>query len=84
VASDARDAKTALQEWAQARGMPPPLYEESGREGPDHQPVFTVTVTMDNGVSEAAKAGSKRVAEQQAARALLSRMETGDLPANDR
>ena len=84
VASDARDAKTALQEWAQARGMPPPLYEESGREGPDHQPVFTVTVTMDNGVSEAAKAGSKRVAEQQAARALLSRMEAGDLPAIDR
>ena len=42
VAEDARDAKTALQEWAQARAMPPPAYVETGREGPDHQPVFTV------------------------------------------
>ena len=75
VAQDARDAKTALQEWAQARGMPPPVYGETAREGPDHAPLFTVTVTLDNGVSEAAQAGSKRVAEQQAARALLSRME---------
>lgn len=78
VAQDARDAKTSLQEWAQARGMAPPVYAETGRDGPDHQPVFTVTVTLDNGQTEAARAGSKRVAEQQAARALLSRMEAGD------
>ena len=78
VAHDARDAKTSLQEWAQARGMAPPVYSETGRDGPDHQPVFTVTVTLDNGKTEAARAGSKRVAEQQAARALLSRMEAGD------
>ncbi|MGL6211623.1 MAG: ribonuclease III [Paracoccaceae bacterium] len=77
VAQDARDAKTSLQEWAQARGMAPPVYTETGRDGPDHQPVFTVTVTLDNGASEAARAGSKRVAEQQAARALLARMEAG-------
>ncbi len=78
VAQDARDAKTSLQEWAQARSMAPPAYIETGREGPDHQPVFTVTVTLDNGQSETAQAGSKRVAEQQAARALLARMEAGD------
>lgn len=76
VAQDARDAKTSLQEWAQGRGMPPPAYSETDRSGPDHQPIFTVTVTLDNGQSETARAGSKRVAEQQAARALLSRMET--------
>ena len=34
VEADARDAKTALQEWAQARGMPPPAYVEAGRVGP--------------------------------------------------
>ena len=75
VDSDARDAKTALQEWAQARGMPPPCYSEAAREGPDHQPLFTVEVVLENGAREAARAGSKRIAEQQAARALLSRLE---------
>jgi ribonuclease III len=77
VEADARDAKTALQEWAQARGMTPPVYAETGREGPDHAPVFTVTVTLASGQAESAKAGSKRVAEQQAAKALLARMEAG-------
>ena len=75
VATDARDPKTSLQEWAQARAMPPPIYAEAGRSGPDHQPVFTVEVTLANGAAERASAGSKRVAEQMAARALLSRME---------
>lgn len=75
VESDARDPKTALQEWAQARGMPPPSYTEEGRSGPDHQPVFTVRVTLANDEGETARAGTKRVAEQQAAKALLARME---------
>ncbi|MBE2275527.1 MAG: ribonuclease III [Rhodobacteraceae bacterium] len=78
VEPDARDAKTALQEWAQARGMPPPTYSETARSGPDHQPLFTVEVALENGEHEAAKAGSKRVAEQAAARALLMRLEAGD------
>ena len=75
VDADARDAKTSLQEWAQARGMAPPAYTEAAREGPDHQPVFTVQVQLENGEFEVAKAGAKRQAEQQAARALLARME---------
>jgi len=75
VEQDARDPKTSLQEWAQARGMPPPTYTEAGREGPDHQPIFTVMVRLANDEGETARAGSKRVAEQQAAKALLARME---------
>lgn len=75
VEQDARDAKTALQEWAQARGMAPPVYEEAARTGPDHQPIFTVQVTLANGETEQARAGAKRIAEQQAARSLLARME---------
>jgi ribonuclease III len=78
VDRDARDAKTALQEWAQARGMLPPSYTEAGRSGPDHQPIFTVKVTLENGDSAEASAGSKRIAEQQAARALLTRLEIAD------
>ncbi|MGB3177614.1 MAG: ribonuclease III [Albidovulum sp.] len=78
VDADARDAKTSLQEWAQARGLTPPLYTEIGRTGPDHQPVFTVEARLSTGVTELAKAGSKRQAEQAAAKALLARMETLD------
>ena len=77
VEQDARDPKTSLQEWAQARGMPPPIYTEQGRTGPDHQPMFTVEVQLESGEAESARAGSKRVAEQAAARALLARMESG-------
>ncbi|MCA3435898.1 MAG: ribonuclease III [Rhodobacter sp.] len=76
VQADARDAKTALQEWAQARGLPPPVYLEQGRTGPDHQPVFTVEVRLETGALERAAAGTKRQAEQAAAKALLLRMET--------
>jgi ribonuclease-3 len=75
VKEDARDPKTALQEWAQARGMTPPHYTEQARSGPDHQPVFTVAVRLDNDETEQASAGTKRAAEQAAARALLARME---------
>jgi len=75
VEADARDPKTSLQEWAQARAMPPPRYVEAARQGPDHQPLFTVEVTLQSGEAEQASAGSKRAAEQQAARALLARLE---------
>ncbi|MCA3453199.1 MAG: ribonuclease III [Rhodobacter sp.] len=78
VQADARDAKTALQEWAQARGLPPPVYLEQGRTGPDHQPVFTVEVRLETGAVERAAAGTKRQAEQAAAKALLLRMETAE------
>ncbi|MDM7931230.1 ribonuclease III [Tabrizicola sp.] len=78
VEADARDPKTALQEWAQARGMPPPRYIEAARSGPDHQPRFTVAVQLASGEAAEAQAGSKRIAEQQAARALLARLETSD------
>lgn len=78
VEPDARDAKTSLQEWAQARAMVPPTYEEAGRSGPDHAPVFTVRVTLANGASAEATANSKRAAEQAAAKLLLERMEATD------
>ena len=79
VEQDARDPKTSLQEWAQARGMAPPLYTEQARSGPDHQPQFTVEVRLESGEAEQARAGSKRAAEQAAARALLARMESTPL-----
>ncbi|MGB0531532.1 MAG: ribonuclease III [Paracoccaceae bacterium] len=72
---DTRDAKTALQEWAQARGLPPPTYLTKRREGPDHAPVFEIEAQLSDGPSARAKAGTKRAAEQAAAQALLNTME---------
>lgn len=75
VEADARDPKTALQEWAQARRQPPPKYQVIHREGPDHAPVFTIEVSLQSGESETAQANAKRVAEQAAAERLLARLE---------
>ena len=75
VKEDARDAKTSLQEWAQARGQNTPEYVELDRSGPDHAPLFTIEVRLDSGEAAQAQAGSKRQAEQLAARALLARLE---------
>lgn len=71
VETDARDAKTTLQEWAQARGMTPPRYRVVDREGPDHEPTFTIEAELQDGRKARAVAKSKRAAEQAAARALL-------------
>ena len=76
VEEDARDAKTALQEWAQAKGMPPPRYEVTDRKGPDHAPEFEITVRLDDGREAVATGkGTKRSIEQAAAQALLDRIE---------
>jgi ribonuclease-3 len=74
VKADARDAKTALQEWAQARGDAPPSYVEVDRTGPDHAPTFTIEARLETGHTARATAGSKRQAEQAAAKALLDRV----------
>lgn len=74
VEADARDPKTALQEFVQARGEATPDYVIVKREGPDHAPEFTVAVTLASGESAEAKAGSKRQAEQSAAKTLLERL----------
>ena len=78
VETDARDPKSLLQEWAQARGMPPPVYAEAGRSGADHALVFTIRGTLENGAAAEATARPKRLAEQTAARMLLERMEAGN------
>lgn len=74
VKGDARDAKTMLQEWAQARGQNPPNYEVMSQSGPDHAPDFLVKVILDSGETSEALAGSKRQAEQMAAKALLKKI----------
>ncbi|MDJ0627513.1 MAG: ribonuclease III [Rhodobacter sp.] len=74
VEDDARDAKTALQEWAQAQGQPVPSYTETARKGPDHAPVFTIEARLSGGEAAQGTAKSKRQAEQAAAKALLEKV----------
>ena len=68
-----KDAKTALQEWAQKRGLELPVYEITGRSGPPHAPEFTVTATVGSAVASGT-AGNRRAAEQAAAETLLNRL----------
>lgn len=75
VEKDARDPKTALQEFVQARRQSPPTYVLVERSGPDHEPVFTIAATLQDGREATAQAGSKRQAEQAAAAALLEKLE---------
>ena len=75
VKEDARDAKTALQEWAQARGLEPPAYDLVKRSGPDHAPIFTIAARLSTGQTASATAGAKRIAEQDAAKLLLAQLE---------
>lgn len=68
-----KDAKTALQEWGQARAMGLPVYEIAGQDGPSHAPRFVIRVVL-GGHTATGEAGSRRAAEQLAAQTLLARM----------
>lgn len=72
-----RDAKTALQEWAQSGVLPDkpqPKYRLKQRSGPDHAPLFMVEVELPGCESETGEGSTKRAAEQAAARAMLLRL----------
>lgn len=67
------DPKSALQEWAQGKGLSLPNYVEIARSGPDHAPVFTTEVRIPGCAPARGEGASKRAAEQAAASALLDR-----------
>ena len=68
-----RDPKTVLQEWAQGKGLPTPVYREVERTGPHHDPQFRVAVELPGLAAAEGIGGSKRAAEKLAATALLKR-----------
>lgn len=68
-----QDAKTALQEWAHQAAGNTPRYAVVSREGPDHEPVFTVEVTIEGFPGGHGTGRSKREAEQAAASFVLER-----------
>lgn len=69
-----RDAKTMLQEWAQARGLPTPVYKELARTGPHHDPIFKVAVVLPDRPQAEGSGTSKRAAEQAAALDMLTKV----------
>lgn len=74
-----KDAKTRLQEWLQAAGLPLPRYELTASHGDAHARVFEVSCTIDEpmALSVHSSASSRRAAEQEAAHSILERLEAG-------
>ena len=75
VTYHAVDGKTALNEWAMARGLPAPTYAMVSRAGAQHAPVFTVSVTIEGHPPATAEGSTLRAAEKDAAAAFLAGLE---------
>jgi len=73
INSAQRDPKTELQEWAHQQDGAQPIYSVVERTGPDHDPQFTVKVEVKGFAPATGTGRSKRIAEQEAAVALLYR-----------
>jgi ribonuclease-3 len=73
-APGAREAKTELNEWALARGLPAPIYKVVRQDGPAHAPRFEIEVFVQGYEPEIGEGGSKKEAEKQVAAKLLRRL----------
>ena len=71
AAVEEQDFKTGLQEALQASGRPTPRYRVGATEGPPHRPLFHVELLIDGEVAARASGGSKKEAEQAAAKKAL-------------
>ena len=71
-----KDAKTRLQEWLQARGLPLPVYDLTGSHGEDHAKIFEVACSILEPAPMRAEASgpSRRAAEQDAAEIVLAQL----------
>lgn len=69
------DRKSALQEFLQRRGQPPAEYRLAGESGPDHQKLFAVEVWSQGECLASGEGGTKKEAEQRAARDALEKLE---------
>ncbi len=77
VATPHADAKTTLQEAAQARAWALPEYRLAGESGPDHQKLFTVECLLQGETWGVGQGETKKLAEQRAAAAAYARLERG-------
>lgn len=70
VASAPADSKTALQEYAQAHGLPLPVYKVVEHSGPSHAPCFVIEGRLSGFDPVRAEGGSKRETEKKVAAAM--------------
>ena len=75
VAATPADPKTMLQEYAQGKGLPLPVYKVVEHTGPSHAPRFLIEGQVKGLVPVRAEGGSKREAEKKVACALLEEIE---------
>jgi ribonuclease-3 len=68
------DYKSAVQEYLQARQLPPAQYELVQTRGPEHEKKFTVELWVGEECLARGGGASKKTAEQQAARRALPRL----------
>jgi ribonuclease-3 len=68
------DYKSKLQEHLQAERSRPAEYRVVNEMGPEHEKVFTVEVSAGEKLAARGSGGSKKVAEQRAANALLKHL----------
>jgi ribonuclease-3 len=66
-----KDAKSAVQEWAQKRQIPLPKYIVEEREGPDHNPIFKVKLIVQGEEEIIGVGKNKKEAEHAAANQFL-------------
>jgi ribonuclease-3 len=69
-----QDYKSALQEYLQSHDMPLPDYRLVGTSGPDHLKQFEIEVSVSGEPQASATGGSKKEAEQEAAKAALEKL----------
>jgi ribonuclease-3 len=67
-----KDNKSRLQEAVQRQGLSSPTYQEISSSGPDHNKIFTVSVSVDNKPLATGTGKSKQEAEQNAAAKAIS------------
>ena len=79
----AKDAKTELQEWLQARRLPVPVYRISATRGQAHAQTFEVECEVPAlSLTHTGEGRSRRLAEQEAARRMLDALKATDQPGS--
>lgn len=72
--AELRNFKACLQELAQSKGMPQPIYITVKTDGPEHSKVFTIEAQIGSEWREQGHGVTKKSAGQMAARNLYNRM----------